>query len=80
MLIQNARSLLERNDPKEILIFKGLKYKVYPCPVDLKKKALSLRNAAIDENDVSSLFGTLLDIEEKVSEYDLFLTYRCTVS
>ncbi|XP_034337184.2 fer-related kinase 1 [Magallana gigas] len=65
MLIQNARSILERNDPKEILIFKGLKYKVYPCPVDLKKKALSLRNAAIDENDVSSLFGTLLDIEEK---------------
>lgn len=63
--IQNARALLEKNDPKEILIFKGNKCKGYPCPVVLKKKALSLRHAAIDENVVSSLFGTLLDIEDE---------------
>lgn len=66
MLIQNARALLKRNDPKEILTFKGLKCKVYPCPVVLKKKALSLRLAAIDEKVLSSLFGTLLDTEEKI--------------
>uniref|UniRef100_A0A8W8JNF8 Tyrosine-protein kinase n=1 Tax=Magallana gigas TaxID=29159 RepID=A0A8W8JNF8_MAGGI len=66
MLIQNARALLKRNDPKEILTFKGLNCKVYPCPVVLKKKALSLRHAAIDENVLSSLFGTLLDTEEKI--------------
>lgn len=46
----------------------------------LKKKVLFLWYVVIDEKVLLFLFGIFFDIEEKVSEYDLFLMYRCIVS
>lgn len=68
MLEQFSKEMIKKN-----LVFKGFESNSYPCPVFLKKKAVSFQNAVIEENVVLSLFGTLLDIEDKVSEYSFFM-------
>lgn len=58
--------LLTRNNPKEILEFEGIKCQITSSPTIVNKRGPVFQVKNVQEGDVSLLFGTLVNIKDKV--------------
>lgn len=68
-IIQETKTLLERNDPLEILEFKGIKCQVNICPLIIERNTPVFQGKILQEGVIQSLFGSLVDYKDKVRRF-----------
>lgn len=66
-IIEETRALLTKNDPKDILEFKGVKCQVNSSSVLVNKRLPVFQIKHLEEGEIQSMFGALVNNEDEVS-------------
>lgn len=66
-IIEETRALLTKNDPKDILELKGVKCQVNSSPVLVNKRLPVFQIKHLEEGEIQSMFGVLVNNEDEVS-------------
>lgn len=66
-IIEETRALLTKNDPKDILELKGVKCQVNSSPVLVNKRLPVFQIKHLEEEEIQSMFGVLVNNEDEVS-------------